>query len=161
MRSRFGAFLVTYFAVLGMGEGLDSWIDFLKMGWNLFAIPAGACIMADQAMKDTPFCEECQEFMKKTELKNRAIRHEKSLMAVLNAGALDRVSDFPPDVVCTNFSKITVWSCDCEKGWGFVHMHTTQKRISIDKSGKRSENSQTRMVFSARFTRPQLAPLLS
>ncbi|MFN2182345.1 MAG: FHA domain-containing protein [Anaerolineae bacterium] len=157
----FGAFLGTYFAVLGMDEGLDSWVDFLKLGWNLFAVPAGAYMMADQAIKDTPFCEECQEFMKKTELKNRPIRQEKSLMAVLNAGALDRISDFPPDATSTNFCKITVWSCDCERGWGFVHMNTTQKRISVDKSGKRTENSQTRMVFSARFTRPQLAPLLS
>jgi hypothetical protein len=157
----FGAFLVTYFAVLGMDEGLDSWVDFLKLGWNLFAVPAGAYVIADQAIKDTPFCEECQEFMKKMELKNRPIRHEKSLMAVLNAGALDRVSDFPPDAASTNSCKITVWSCDCERGWGFVHMNTTQKRISVDKSGKRTENSQTRMVFSARFTRSQLARLLS
>ena len=157
----FGTFLITYFAVLGMDEGFDSWVDFLKLGWNLFAVPAGAYVMADQAIKDTPFCEECQEFMKKTELKNMPIRHEKSLIAVLSAGALDRVFDFAPDAASTNFCKITVWSCDCDRGWGFVHMHTTQKRISVDKSGKRSENSQTRMVFSASFTRAELAPLLS
>jgi hypothetical protein len=157
----FGGFVLTYFAVLGMGEGLDTWIDYLKMAWNLFAVPGAAFMMADQAIKDTPFCEECREFMKKTELKNRPIRQERSLLAVLSAGQLNRVSEFPPDVGDKNYCKITVWSCNCDRGWGFVHMHTMQKRISVDKSGKRTENSQTRMVFSARFSRSELAPLLS
>jgi hypothetical protein len=156
-----GTFLVTYFAVLGIGEGFDSWVDFLKMGWNLFAIPGAAFMMADQAIKDTPFCEDCQEFMKKTELKDRPIRHERSLLAVLSAGQLNRVSEFTPDAGSKNYCKIAVWSCDCDRGWGFVHMHTTQERVSVVKSGKKSENSQTRMVFSARVSRSELAPLLS
>ena len=157
----FGTFVVTYFAVLGMDEGLDSLIDYLKLGWNLLAVPFVAYIMADEAIKDTPFCEECQEFMRKAELKNRPIRHEKALLAVLNAGEVGKVGNFAPDEESKNYCKITVWSCNCDRGWGFVHMHTTQRRISKNTSGKVTENTQTRMVFSARVAGSELGALLS
>jgi len=157
----FSAFVTTYISILGMDEGFDSWLDYLKMGWNLLTVPLVAYIMADETIKDTPFCEECQEFMKKVELKNRPIRYEKSLIAILNTGELYKVSDFLPDEENKNYIRITVWSCNCDRGWGFAHMHTTQKRISKDSAGKATENTQTRLVFSAKFAKSQLEMLLS
>ncbi len=155
----FASFIATYISALGMKEGFDSWIDYLKLSWNVIAIPVAAYYAADESIKGTPFCEECQQFMKKAELKKRSIRYEKQLMDVLDTNELNKISTFPPDEGTKNYCKVTFWSCGCERGGGFIHMHTTQMRISKDNSGKVNENTQTRLVFSRKVAKTNIKEL--
>ena len=99
--------------------------------------------------------------MQKVELKNWPIRNEKSLIDTLRAGELDKISDYPQDGRTKNYCKITIWSCNRDRDWGYVFMYTTQKRITKNSSGKAIYKPQTRLVFSDKFEKSQLEMLLS
>lgn len=154
----FGVFALIYFNVLGMEEGLDSWLDYVKLGWNLITIPALAFSAGESAIRETPFCEPCQKFLKKMVLKRRPIRYEPELISLLEGGDYHQISALPIQTAGNN-CEISVWSCDCERGSGYVHMNTHQSRIEKDNNNKDKVVVKSRLVFSAEVANAQLEPL--
>ncbi|MBN1121592.1 MAG: hypothetical protein JXJ17_10970 [Anaerolineae bacterium] len=158
----FGSFLAVYYFALGP-DSYDSFFDLLKLGWVLIAAVVVAA--AGGAAEVKPFCEECEEWMKRHVLARRPIRQEKDLLDVLNAGDFEKLKTFPADPVAKSHCSIDVWHCGCENAQNYVNMHTFQHRYkyATDRNTRQVTQEdvvQARRVFSKAFPHAQVKSLL-
>jgi hypothetical protein len=158
----FGIYLVVYVLFLGV-EGLDSAIDFIKILSQLLAIASMVWLESGKAIVTTPFCEKCEEFMKKVFVGRYPVRREGRLMEILNSRRFEEIRGLAADASTPDkdFTAVVVWCCDRCKDTGFINVATRQVRYRYEKDGTRKEMSQDRLVFSSPLERGDVETFLT
>jgi len=159
----FGSFLLVYYLVL-KEAAFNSAIDFIKLGWNIISI-IGVAVLTG-SMDETPFCEDCEQWMTKHALDKRPIRFEGEIIDLLTVGQFERLAAIPADAEAVNFCQVDVWCCDCENATCYVDMKTTQTRYTYTKNQQtgaeeKKPQVQVRRVFSMALPRSEVKPLLT
>jgi len=163
----FISYLVFYTLILGAGEGYDSVIDFLKLSAYLLALTISAWQNSRSDIEKTPFCEQCQVYMKDIHWGDRmnigwSIGYENRL---LNNFQNQRYRELPELPLVKDpfwFSRViaTIWYCPKCNDEGFIDLETIQIRRRFV-NNKESSEVQTRLIYSAELHREQISELLA
>lgn len=154
----FGAYLLVYTLVIGVSVGFNSVIDFLKLGLIMIAILVASSVFSTSAIESTPFCDQCEEYMKPINFGRRTgagegvgwpIRYEEPIMNILQSRKFEELSKYGKDWVPKNYTSIFVWYCGHCRQKGFINAETTQMRYEVDTQGKRNAKYLTRTIFSS------------
>lgn len=163
----FISYLVFYTLVLGVGEGFDSLIDFLKLAAYLVAMSIAAWRSARSDIEKTPFCDQSQEYMKAINWGDPVnagwpIGLESRLLDIFQlsnykdlAGLpLERIQFYPSRVIAT------FWYCEKCKANGFINLETILVKRKLE-NNKETTDQQKRLVYSAQMNHEQISELLA
>jgi YD repeat-containing protein len=158
----YGAYVAVYFSVLGP-KGFNSAIDAIKLIGYFLAIVLVAGATSGGTVEENPFCERCEEYMRKISLGKYPIRLERVWIGLLNSRKFDGIGDLASDSGrdSKDFTEVTVWHCDSCKEAGFINAETTQVRYEYDKQGNKTTKSETRRIFSSPIVKSEIATLVA
>lgn len=135
-------------------------IEPLVLLLSFVSIIVGAILSSTNLIEETPFCEDCEEYMKKFILEKIPIRLESILINNLKSGKLEELNSMFTLNNINNYSSIAIWLCDSCWNNGFINVETTQARIkeryekvkSGNDAGKvkkfEDETTWTQLIFS-------------
>jgi hypothetical protein len=160
----YAAYFTPYFARYG-AAGFNSLPDLLRMIVYLAAITVPAYRLSGRVIQTTPFCEACSLYMTKNTYPKVPIAYERQLLDALRARDFMRTVGFT-DARCKadkNYSQLTFWHCDSCRKHGFFNAETKQVRYKYevkDRKGQRTEQTQSRLIYSSAVLAAEIAPLL-
>ncbi len=158
----YGAYVAVYFQVLGP-KGFNSMIDAIKLIGYFLAIMLVAGATSGATTEGNPFCETCEEYMKKFSLGKYPIRLEGVLLGILNSRLFEGIGDLASESGrdSKDFIEVAVWRCSSCQAAGFISAETTQTRYEYDSQGNKTTKSETRRVFSSPIVKLEISALLA
>ena len=163
----FGVYLVVYFSVLGFQEGFDSFIDFLKLGSYLVAIPGTAWATSTISIESTPYCETCSQYMHavfwgKPGVNGWPIKLESELLSSALAKDFQTMMTHPLEKSKPLFNNVRgiLWYCPECQDEGYFNLETTQVRRKVE-GNKEKIDSKTQLIFSSKLQKEDIEYLLS
>lgn len=150
-------YLIVYVSVLGVREGFDSFIDFLKLGSYLIAIPWTAWATSTISIESTPYCNTCNKYMHsifwgKSGINGWPIKLEAKLLACALDKDFSALVNHPLEKATTLFNNVhgILWYCPECLEEGYFDLETTQVRRKIEDNKDKIE-SKTQLIYSTRL----------
>jgi hypothetical protein len=163
------AYLTMYIIFFNAPERFDHWIDYLRQAFYLILFVGTAWEASVSSVKETPFCENCNEFMISDVMgeynkigggKGLEITQESAIIDILNSRQFSKFNELNKNSAKVNYCTIRIWHCPiCAKN-GFVDCITFQSRSSFNSRGELKTDSASRLIHSSHIDGKELQVLM-
>ncbi len=157
-------YLTMYILFFNAPERFDHWFDYLRQAFYLFLFVGLAAAGSVAKVEETPFCENCNEFMKLDRIGNSNfdgtgygfdITKESAILEILDSKAFENLCELGNDWVhnkhsaINNFCIVEIWQCpNCNKN-GYVNGLTIQSREGVNSNGQITWKSESQRIHSS------------
>jgi len=153
------AYLTMYMLFFNAPERFDHWVDYARQAFYLFLFVGLAAAGATKKVEETPFCENCNEFMTLDRIGDSSygwdITRESAILEILDSRAFENLCELGNDWVhhkkgaINNYCIVEIWHCpNCNKN-GYVNGLTIQAREEVNSNGQTTRKSESQRIHSS------------
>lgn len=163
------SYLIMYILFYYAPERFDHWIDYVRQAFYLLLFVGVAMGTATSKVEETPFCENCDDFMISDDIgdynimgggKAIDIAQEATIVEILNSRQFAKLNELNICWVTGNYCVIRIWRCPTCNQNGFVDCATIKSRTKVNSKGETSTESANRVIHSSHLNGEEIQTLM-